>query len=183
MRATSAIGLKEQTFRNGVVSPHPTRILYEQLTHKGHRSVISRLNYLEINSRATNGLAAINKHVSSIDDKLRALVELRVSQINGCVYCLDVHAEQARAHGETQQRLDCLAAWHEYPFFNEAERAALAWADAVTLLPDSHASDDVYDNLRQHFSDQEVVDLTLVISLMNAWNRLAVSFRHLPDVR
>ena len=115
--------------------------------------MISRLNYLEINSRATNGVAAINKHANSIDDKLPALVELRVSQINGCVYWLDVHAEQARAHRETQQRLDCLATWHEYPFSDEAERAALAWVDAVTRLPDSHASDDVYENLWRHFSD------------------------------
>ena len=145
--------------------------------------MISRLNYLEINSRAINALAAINKHVSSIDEKLRALVELRVSQINGCVYCLDTHAEQARAHGETQQRLDCLAAWHEYPFFDEAERAALAWADAVTHLPDTHAPDDIYENLSKHFSEREVVDLTLIISLMNSWNRLAVSFRHLPDAQ
>ena len=145
--------------------------------------MISRLNYLEINTKAINGLAAINKHVSSIDEKLRALLELRVSQINGCVYCLDAHSEQARAHGETQQRLDCLAAWQECPFFDKKERAALAWAEAVTKLPDTHAPDDTYDNLKLNFSEREVVDITLVVSLMNAWTRLAVSSRHLPDAR
>ncbi len=145
--------------------------------------MIKRLNYLEINSKATNGLAALNKHVTSIDNKLRALVELRVSQINGCVYCVDLHSEQARAAGETQQRLDGIAVWHECPFFDESERAALAWAEAVTRLPETRAPDNLYESLQQHFSVQQVVDVTLIISLMNAWNRLAVGFRHLPDAR
>jgi len=145
--------------------------------------MIERLNYLEINAKATNGLAAVNKHATSIDNKLRALVELRVSQINGCVYCVDVHASQAMAEGETQQRLDCLAVWRECPFFDESERAALAWAEAVTLLPETNAPDDLYDSLKEHFSEQQIVDLTFIISLMNAWNRLAVGFRHLPDAR
>lgn len=145
--------------------------------------MIKRLNYLEINSKATNGLLAINKHIASIDKKLRAMVELRVSQINGCVYCVDLHATQARAEGETQQRLDCLAVWRECPFFDESERAALAWAEAVTLLPETNAPDKLYDNLKEHFSEQQIVDLTFIISLMNAWNRMAVGFRHLPDER
>lgn len=145
--------------------------------------MIKRLNYLEINSKATNGLAAVNKHIATIDSKLRAMVELRVSQINGCVFCVDLHATQARAEGETQQRLDCLAVWREYPFFDESERAVLAWAEAVTALPDTNAPDDLYEGLKEHFSDQQIVDLTLIISLMNAWNRLAVGFRQLPDHR
>ncbi len=145
--------------------------------------MIKRLNYLEINSKATNGLAALNKHIASIDNKLRALVELRVSQINGCVYCVDLHSEQARAAGETQQRLDGIAVWPECPFFDESERAALAWAEAVTHLPETHAPYNVYESLKEYFSEQQIVDLTLIISLMNAWNRLAVGFRHLPDAR
>jgi len=145
--------------------------------------MIKRINYLEINSKATSGLAAINKHIASIDKKLRAMVELRVSQINGCVYCVDLHAEQARAEGETQQRLDCLAVWRECEFFEEYERAALAWVEAVTLLLDRNAPDDLYESLKEHFSEQQIVDLTLIIALMNAWNRLAVGFRHLPDTR
>ena len=145
--------------------------------------MIKRLNYLEINSKATNGLLATNKHIASIDKKLRAMVELRVSQMNGCVYCVDLHATQARAEGETQQRLDCIAVWRECPFFDDSERAALAWAEAVTLLPETNAPDKLYDNLKEHFSEQQIVDLTLIVSLMNAWNRLAVGFRQLPDAR
>ena len=145
--------------------------------------MIKRLNYLEINAKATNGLAAASKHITSIDSKLRAMVEVRVSQINGCVYCVDLHANQARDAGETQQRLDCLAVWRECPFFEDSERSALAWAEAVTLLPETTAPDDLYDSLTAHFSERQIVDLTLIISLMNAWNRLAVGFRHLPDAR
>ncbi len=145
--------------------------------------MIKRLNYLEINSKATNGLAALNKHVASIDKKLRALVELRVSQINGCAYCVDLHSEQAREEGETQQRLDGLVVWPECPFFDDGERAALAWAEAVTRLPDTNAPDNVYEHLKAYFSEQQIVDLTLIISLMNAWNRLAVGLRHLPVAR
>ncbi|MCP4327630.1 MAG: carboxymuconolactone decarboxylase family protein [Alphaproteobacteria bacterium] len=145
--------------------------------------MIERLNYLEINSKATNGLAAASKHLASIDSKLRAIVELRVSQINGCVYCVDLHATQARAAGETRQRLDCIAVWRECQFFDDRERAALAWAEAVTLLPDTNAPDKLYNRLKEHFSEQQIVDLTLIVSLMNAWNRLAVGFRHGPDAR
>ncbi|MGI9381513.1 MAG: carboxymuconolactone decarboxylase family protein [Methyloligellaceae bacterium] len=145
--------------------------------------MIKRLDYLTINSKATNWLLATDKHVASIDKKLRAMVELRVSQINGCVYCVDLHATQARAEGETQQRLDCLAVWRECPFFDDSERAALAWAEAVTLLPETNAPDTLYDKLEEHFSEQQIVDLTLIDSLMNAWNRLAVGFRQLPDAR
>ena len=145
--------------------------------------MIGRLNYIEINAKATNGLAAASKHFASIDKKLRAIIETRVSQINGCVYCVDLHATQARAEGESQQRLDCLAVWRECPFFEASERAALAWAEAVTLLPETNAPDDLYTGLQAHFSEQQIVDLTFIVSLMNAWNRLAVSFRHLPEAR
>lgn len=110
-------------------------------------------------------------------------MELRVSQINGCVFCVDLHSEQARAEGESQQRLDCLPVWRECQFFDDSERAAFNWAESVTLLPNTNAPDDLYDNLKKHFSEEQIVDLTFIISLMNAWNRLAVSFRHLPDAR
>lgn len=145
--------------------------------------MFKRTNYLEINSQAVAELAAVNKHVASIDKKLRALVELRVSQINGCAYCVDLHSEQARTEGETQQRLDGIAVCHECPFFDDRERAALAWAEAVTRLPCTNAPDNIYESLKSHYSERQIVDLTLIISLMNAWNRLAVSFRHLPDIR
>ena len=145
--------------------------------------MIKRFDYYEINPKAIDMLASIDKHLVSIDKKLLALVQLRVSQINGCVYCVDLHSEQARTEGETQQRLDFIAVWQECPFFDERERAALSWAEAVTRLPETHAPYNVYDNLKEYFSEKEIVDLTLGISLMNAWNRIAVSFRHLPDAR
>jgi len=144
---------------------------------------IERLNYIEINAKAINGLMAVNKHVATIEPGLRAILELRVSQINGCVYCVDLHADQARAAGENQQRLDCVAVWRECRFFDERERAALAWAEAVTLLPDTGAPDDLFDALSAHFLGEQIVDLTLIVSIMNAWNRLAVGFRHLPEGR
>jgi AhpD family alkylhydroperoxidase len=126
--------------------------------------VIERLPYDEINSRAINGLAALKKHVLNIDDNLKALVELRVSQINGCVYCLDLLAREARALGESQQRLDCLSAWPEYPFFDDREKAAFKWSETITHISDSHAPDAAYDPVKVNFSDEEMVDLTLVIS-------------------
>ncbi len=140
-----------------------------------------RLNYMEINSKATNLLLGVKKQVGSVGEKLQALIELRVSQINGCVYCIDLHSNEARAAGETQQRLDCLPAWTECPFFNESEKAALAWAEAVTLLSDTGAPDNLYEELKIHFSDQQIVDLTIIVSLMNTFNRLAVGFRETPQ--
>ena len=145
--------------------------------------MIERLDYFQSNEKAINGLLAIKAHVASIDAKLRALVELRVSQINGCVYCVDLHATEARQAGETQQRLDCVAVWRECPFFDARENAAFAWAEALTHVSETGAPDDVYAGLRDHFSDQQIVDLTLIVSLMNTWNRIAVGFRHLPEAR
>jgi AhpD family alkylhydroperoxidase len=145
--------------------------------------MIGRIDYYEINPKATNGLAAIDKHITSIDKRLRALVELRVSQINGCVYCIDLHSRQAREEGESQQRLDCLVAWEECPFFTESERAAFAWAEALTHVSRTHAPDDVYETLRRFYPEQEIVDLTFIISVMNAWNRIAIGMHSLPDKR
>ena len=145
--------------------------------------MIERLDYVSINGLAIASLAKAKNHMPSIDEKLRAIIELRVSQINGCVYCVDLHTTQARSAGETQQRLDCLAVWQEYPFFDGAEKAALSWAEAVTLISEYGAPDDLFAALSAHFSEQQVVDLTLIISQMNAWNRLAISFGHLPDPR
>ena len=120
---------------------------------------------------------------STLDAKLRALIDVRVSQINGCVFCLDMHTQEARAAGETQQRLDSLAAWEESPFFDDREKAALEWAENVTLLADSGIPDEVYEAVRGHFSEEELVDLTYAVVLMNGWNRLAVGFRKMPEER
>lgn len=142
-----------------------------------------RADYYQLNRPAIDALAAVNKHVNRIDPKLQALVELRVSQINGCGYCVDLHSAQARARGETQQRLDCLVAWWECDFFDAAEEAAFRWAEALTDVSQTHAPDAVYDALGGHFSDEQIVDLTLIISTMNAWNRIAIGHRKHPRRR
>ncbi len=142
-----------------------------------------RIDYYQCNKHAIDMLIAVGKHVSAIDPKLKAMVELRVSQINGCVYCVDLHSQLARAAGETQQRLDCLAAWEECPFFDDRERAALAWAESLTHISATHAPDDVYNRLLAHFSEGEAVDLTLTVAMINTWNRISIAHRKMPDAR
>jgi AhpD family alkylhydroperoxidase len=145
--------------------------------------MIERLDYVSINGPAIASMAKAKGHMGSIDPKLRALIELRVSQINGCAYCVDTHTVEARTAGEEQQRLDCLTVWRDVPFFTQAEKAALAWAEAVTLVAEADAPSSEYDAVMNYFSAEEVVDLTLIIAQMNAWNRLAISFGHIPDPR
>jgi AhpD family alkylhydroperoxidase len=107
-------------------------------------------------------------------------MKIRASQINGCAFCLDMHSKDARVAGETEQRLYALSAWRETPFFSERERAALAWTETVTRISENHVSDEAYESVRQHFSEKELVDLTLAIVAINGWNRLAISFRTVP---
>ena len=142
-----------------------------------------RLNYYQIAPEPINKLAAVSKQLegASIEIKLRLLIEIRVSQINGCVYCVELHSRQARQAGETQRRLDTLPVWEESPFFEERERAALAWAEALTLVSETHAPDDLYARLKAYFTEEEIVDLSLIISLMNTWNRIAIAFRKIPE--
>ena len=115
--------------------------------------------------------------VSSVERPLRFLVQLRASQINGCAYCLDMHTKDARAAGESEQRLYTLSAWRETPFFSARERAALAWTEAVTRIADAHVSDAVYTEAASHFDEKELVDLTLAVIAINGWNRLAITFQ------
>lgn len=145
--------------------------------------MIERLDYVSVNGPAIASMAKAKNNMPSIDKKLRAVVELRVSQINGCAYCVDLHTKEARRAGETTQRLDCLTVWREVTFFDDAEKAALAWAEAITTVATNGAPEHLYNALTEHFSEEEVVDLTLIIAQMNAWNRLAISFGHGPDVR
>jgi AhpD family alkylhydroperoxidase len=144
-----------------------------------------RIAYFQVAPDAIKALSATRPYIesSSIDARLRALIELRVSQINGCAYCVDLHSREARHVGEAQQRLDCLPVWRETPFYDERERAALAWAESVTLVPQTGVPDAVYDEVRKQFNEKELVDLTLIVSVMNAWNRMAVSFRQGPMTR
>jgi AhpD family alkylhydroperoxidase len=144
-----------------------------------------RLAYALVAPEGIKALAATRSYFEStaIEPRLRALVELRSSQINGCSYCVDMHSQEARHAGETQQRLDCLPVWRETSLYDERERAALAWAEAVTLVADTHVPDDVYEEARKHFSEKDLTDLTLIIAVMNAWNRIAISFRQGPQPR
>ena len=117
---------------------------------------------------------------SGLEPSLLELVKLRASQINGCAYCIDMHTKDTRAGGETEQRLYALSAWRETPFYTDRERAALAWTEAVTQVAEGHVPDEVYELARQHFTEKELVDLTLGIVAINGWNRLAISFRTVP---
>ncbi len=130
-------------------------------------------------------LAHVNKILSgsSIGCGLIHLLNLRVSQMNGCVFCVDMHAEELREAGETQARLDQLAVWRESMLFNERERAALHWAESLTQLHETHAPDEDYERVAKYFNDREVVDLTLAISMINVWNRFGVGFRRVPAQR
>jgi AhpD family alkylhydroperoxidase len=134
-----------------------------------------RLNLFEKGTEALKpvfGLSAyINK--SAIELKLRELIVFRISQINGCAYCLDMHSKDARAHGETEQRLYGLSAWRETPYYTSRERAALSWAEALT---EAHVPDEIYIEAKKEFSDQELIDLTLVVTTINTWNRLNLAF-------
>jgi AhpD family alkylhydroperoxidase len=114
---------------------------------------------------------------ANFDEKLLALVKMRASQINGCAYCLHMHSEEARKLGESDERLLLLNAWHESALYNERERAALAWTEALTKIAETHAPDDVYDAVRGVFSDDELIALSIAIAMINAWNRLSIGFR------
>ena len=138
-----------------------------------------RLDYFKLAPAARTAMHAVEKYAreSGLEAPLLELVRLRASQINGCAYCIDMHTKDARAHGETEQRLYTLSAWREAPFFTSRERAALAWTEAVTEIAASHAPDDVYEVALAEFTDTELVNLTMAIVAINGWNRLAISFR------
>jgi AhpD family alkylhydroperoxidase len=117
---------------------------------------------------------------SGLPENLLHLIKLRVSQINGCAYCIDMHSKDLRAAGEGEQRLYLLDAWREAPFYSERERAALAWAEAVTLVTEGHVPDEVYEQARAQFSEEELVNLTVAVVAINGWNRLSIAFRNVP---
>jgi AhpD family alkylhydroperoxidase len=141
-----------------------------------------RIDLTKVSPEAYQAMLGVEKYIRScgLERELVELVNMRSSQINGCAYCLDMHSKDARAAGETEQRLYTLNGWREAPFFSDRERAALAWTEAVTQIADTHAPDDAFEPLREHFSEKEIVDLTLAITTINAWNRLMISFRVPP---
>ncbi|MBD2840447.1 carboxymuconolactone decarboxylase family protein [Pseudomonas sp. JM0905a] len=117
---------------------------------------------------------------SGLETSLLELIRLRASQINGCAYCINMHANDARKAGETEARLQTLSVWHDTHFFSDREQAVLAWTESLTLLPERHAPQDQYERLREHFSETEIVNLTLAIATINAWNRFGVGFAMIP---
>ena len=141
-----------------------------------------RIDYAKAATEVRAAMKSLDDHVreAGIDRGLIELVKLRASLINGCSYCVDMHTKIARALGETEQRLYAVSVWRETPFYSERERAALAWTEAVTLVNVHHVPDDVYDLARQHFAERELIDLTLAIVAINAWNRLAIAFKAVP---
>lgn len=141
-----------------------------------------RLRYGAVAPEGVQALLGIEAYVrrSGLEPGLLHLVKTRASQINRCAYCIDMHTRDARAGGELEQRLYALSAWRETPFFTERERAALAWTESITLISHGSVPDALYDEARRHFSDKELVDLTLGLIAINGWNRLAIAFRTEP---
>lgn len=141
-----------------------------------------RINYAEVAPAAMAAMLGLENYVrqSSLEPALLELVRLRASQINGCAYCIDMHTKDARARGESEQRLYAVIVWRETPFFAERERAALAWTEAVTQVSYKHVPDDVHELARRSFNEKELVELTIAIVAINGWNRLAISFRTVP---
>jgi AhpD family alkylhydroperoxidase len=140
------------------------------------------LNYAKASPEAVAALRTVETYVRNcgLEHSLLELIKTRASQINGCAFCIDMHTKDARAKGETEQRLYALAAWAETPFFTERERAALAWTEAVTRINEGQVPEALYEELRRHFSEKEAVDLTMAVIAINGWNRLAATFRTPP---
>ena len=143
-----------------------------------------RLNPFTFASDTVKAAQAFEQHLanSGLEQSLYHLVKTRASQINGCAFCIHMHTRDARAHGETEERLYLLDAWRESPLYSDRERAALAWTEALTLISETHAPDDVYDEVRKYFSEQETVNLTMLIGMINLWNRFAIGMRNVHPV-
>lgn len=141
-----------------------------------------RINYGKDHPKAIKGLAEIEAFVnhSTMDPKLHELVKVRASQLNGCAFCLDMHTKDARANGETEQRLYGLSAWRETSYYTDKERAALEWTEALTLISQTHISDELYLYVREYFDERELMELTMAVIAINSWNRLAISFKKEP---
>jgi AhpD family alkylhydroperoxidase len=142
----------------------------------------ARIDLMHVNPGIVRAMLGLERQVrqAGLDEKLLDLVRMRASQINGCAYCLDMHSKDARANGETEQRLYGLSAWRETPYYSSRERAALEWTEAITLVADTHVPNDVFERVREQFSDDELAHLTLAIVSINGWNRLNVAARTVP---
>jgi AhpD family alkylhydroperoxidase len=141
-----------------------------------------RIHYTKVSPGAYHALLGLEKYLQEcgLEAPLLDLIKLRASQINGCAYCLDMHWKDLRAIGESEQRMYSLDAWEESPYYTERERAALAWTEAVTRVSETHVPDETYNQVKPHFSEKELADLTVAIATINAWNRLAIAARTTP---
>ena len=142
----------------------------------------ARIDLMHVNPGIIQAMLGLERQIrrAGLDSKLLDLVRMRASQINGCAYCLDMHSKDARLNGETEQRLYGLNAWRETAYYSERERAALEWTEALTLVAETHAPDDVYERVREQFSEDELAHLTLAVVAINGWNRLNVAARTVP---
>jgi AhpD family alkylhydroperoxidase len=141
-----------------------------------------RLHYAQVAPDGYKSLLGLEQYLRQcgLEEVLLHLVKLRASQVNGCAYCLDMHGKDLRAIGENEQRLYSLDAWRECPYYTDRERAALSWTEAVTLITNGHVPESVYEQVRPHFTEKELSDLTLAVATINAWNRLAIAGRTVP---
>ena len=147
---------------DGALQPQHVRVDFPRISPEAVRAQLGLESYI---------------HGSALEPSLIELVKLRASMVNGCAYCVDMHTKDARFAGETEQRLFAVSVWHEAPFFTPRERAALSWTDALTDLAHRDVTDDLFSEVRSHFSERELVDLTMVVVTINGWNRLSVGFR------
>lgn len=150
------------------------------MSHPDEFAPPQRLAYKAAAPAGVEALRALQTYVhhhTALEPSLQELIKLRCSQINGCAFCVDMHAREARQQGETNQRLDAVAVWRESPFFTPRERAALAWCESITLVSQDHVPDDLYQWAAKYFPGKELVDLTLAVLVINNWNRLAIAFR------
>jgi AhpD family alkylhydroperoxidase len=141
-----------------------------------------RIDFAKVNPDAAKAMYALEAYVknSSLEPSLIDLIKVRASQLNGCAFCIDMHTKEARSKGEDEQRLYLLDAWREAPFYNDRERAALEWTESLTLISSDHVPNEVFELVRQHFSEAELVDLSMAVVAINGWNRLSIGFRAVP---
>jgi AhpD family alkylhydroperoxidase len=142
-----------------------------------------RLDFYKASPGAVKAMLGLETHIgrSGLEKPLAELVRLRASQLNGCAYCVDLHYADARKGGDTERRLANVAVWRESPFFSDRERAALEWTESLTHVAESHVPDAVWERVKPHFTPEELVDLSLLVSAINGWNRIAIAFRKLPS--
>lgn len=143
----------------------------------------TRFRMNEVNPAGYKAMLELEKYVANIDldKKVKELIKIRASQINSCAFCIDMHTKDARRMGETEQRIYALNAWRETPFFTPEERAVLALTEAITLVADTHVPDDVYNEVRKYYNEKQTADMIMAIVTINAWNRIGVSTRLMPE--